>query len=419
MSMFKRILAGILSAVIVFSSFSPAVNAAEITGAVQEEIVEETSAEELVEENVEEKAVEELETESEPETESEQEVKPEVFVVEEEITEVIEYATGTEGEKTVVEEVEDMVEQISLVNAQMMDPNLELGDIAQIEVKSKEFGRIATQNAKNVILQKIREEERKVIFDEYNSKEKDVVTGIIQRYVGKNVSINLGKADALLTESEQIKGESYVPTERIKVYILEVKSTSKGPKILVSRTHPELVKRLFESEVTEVKDGIVEIKSISREAGSRTKIAVWSNDPDVDPVGACVGMNGARVNTIVEELRGEKIDIITWDENPAILIQNALSPAKVISVIADGDEKTAKVVVPDYQLSLAIGKEGQNARLAARLTGFKIDIKSETQARESGDFMDYENDYLDEEYYDEDEYYDEEYNEEGYNEDEE
>ena len=319
-------------------------------------------------------------------------------------------------EKTVVEEVEDLVEQISLVNAQMIDPKYELGDIVQIEVKSKEFGRIATQNAKNVILQKIREEERKVIFDEYNSKEKDIVTGVIQRYVGKNVSINLGKADALLTESEQIKGEEYVPTERIKVYVLEVKATSKGPKILVSRTHPELVKRLFESEVTEVKDGIVEIKSISREAGSRTKIAVWSNDPDVDPVGACVGMNGARVNTIVDELRGEKIDIVTWDENPAILIQNALSPAKVISVIADGDEKTAKVVVPDYQLSLAIGKEGQNARLAARLTGFKIDIKSETQAREAGDFMDYENDYVDDEYYDDEEYYEEGYDEEGYEE---
>ena len=318
-------------------------------------------------------------------------------------------------EKTVVEEVEDLVEQISLVNAQMIDPKYELGDIVQIEVKSKEFGRIATQNAKNVILQKIREEERKVIYDEYNSKEKDIVTGVIQRYVGKNVSINLGKADALLTEGEQIKGEEYVPTERIKLYVLEVKSTSKGPKILVSRTHPELVKRLFESEVTEVKDGIVEIKSISREAGSRTKIAVWSNDPDVDPVGACVGMNGARVNAIVDELRGEKIDIVTWDENPAILIQNALSPAKVISVIADGDEKTAKVVVPDYQLSLAIGKEGQNARLAARLTGFKIDIKSETQAREAGDFMDYENDYVDDEYYDE-EYYEEGYDEEGYEE---
>ena len=312
-------------------------------------------------------------------------------------------------EKTVVETVEDPIEQISLQNAQMINGKYTLGDIVQVEVKSKEFGRIATQNAKNVILQKIREEERNVIYDEYFSMEKEVVTGVVQRYVGRNVSINLGKADALLTESEQIKGETFQPTERIKVYILEVKATSKGPKILVSRTHPELVKRLFESEVSEVRDGIVEIKAISREAGSRTKIAVWSNDPDVDPVGACVGLNGARVNAIVNELRGEKIDIITWDENPAILIQNALSPAKVISVIADADEKAAKVVVPDYQLSLAIGKEGQNARLAARLTGFKIDIKSETQARESGDFLDYENDYEDDEY--DDNY---EYDEEGY-----
>ena len=211
----------------------------------------------------------------------------------------------------------------------------------------------------------------------------------------------------MLTENEQVKGEVFKPTERIKLYVVEVKNTTKGPKILVSRTHPELVKRLFESEVTEVKDGIVEIKSIAREAGSRTKIAVWSNDPDVDPVGACVGMNGARVNAIVNELRGEKIDIINWNENPAMLIENALSPAKVISVIADDEEKTAKVVVPDYQLSLAIGKEGQNARLAARLTGFKIDIKSETQARESGDFMDYVNDY-------EDEDYEEDYDGEGY-----
>ena len=315
-------------------------------------------------------------------------------------------------EKTVVEEVEDPIEQISLVNAQMINRKYELGDVVQVEVKSKEFGRIATQNAKNVILQKIREEERKVIYDEYNGLEKEVVTGIVQRYVGRNVSINLGKADALLTESEQIKGEVFQPTERIKVYILEVKATPKGPKILVSRTHPELVKRLFESEVAEVREGIVEIKAISREAGSRTKIAVWSNDPDVDPVGACVGMNGARVNAIVNELRGEKIDIITWDENPAILIQNALSPAKVISVIADADEKAAKVVVPDYQLSLAIGKEGQNARLAARLTGFKIDIKSETQARESGDFIDYENDYEDD-YEDEDGYYEEDYASDG------
>ena len=305
-------------------------------------------------------------------------------------------------EKKVVEKVEDPVEEISLVNAKMIDSKYELDDIVNVEVKSKEFGRIATQNAKNVILQKIREEERKVLFDEYYSKEKDIVTGIVQRYVGKNVSINLGKVDAILTENEQVKGEVFQPTERIKVYILEVKSTSKGPRVLVSRTHPELVKRLFESEVAEVKDGTVEIKAIAREAGSRTKIVVWSNDPDVDPVGACVGMNGARVNAIVNELRGEKIDIITWNENPAMLIENALSPAKVISVIADAEEKAAKVVVPDYQLSLAIGKEGQNARLAARLTGFKIDIKSETQAREAGDFFDYENEYEDDEYYDED-----------------
>ena len=310
-------------------------------------------------------------------------------------------------EKTVVEQVEDPCTEISLANAKMEDSKYELGDIVNVEVKSKEFGRIATQNAKNVILQKIREEERKVLYSQYYSMEKDVVTGIVQRYVGKNVSINLGRADAILTENEQVKGEVFQPTERIKVYILEVKATPKGPKILVSRTHPELVKRLFESEVTEVKDGIVEIKSIAREAGSRTKIAVWSNDPDVDPVGACVGMNGARVNAIVNELRGEKIDIINWNENPAMLIENALSPAKVISVIADDEEKTAKVVVPDYQLSLAIGKEGQNARLAARLTGFKIDIKSETQARESGDFMDYVNDY-------EDEDYEEDYDGEGY-----
>ena len=311
------------------------------------------------------------------------------------------------AEKTVVEKVEDDVTEISLANARMIDSEYNLGDVVNVEVKSKEFGRIATQNAKNVILQKIREEERKAIYSEYYSMEKDVVTGIVQRYVGKNISINLGKADAILTENEQVKGEVFKPTERIKVYILEVKSTPKGPKIMVSRTHPESVKRLCESEVTEVKDGIVEIKSIAREAGSRTKIAVYSNDPDVDPVGACVGMNGARVNAIVSELRGEKIDIINWNENPAMLIENALSPAKVISVIADGEEKSAKVVVPDYQLSLAIGKEGQNARLAARLTGFKIDIKSETQAREAGDFIDYENDYEDEYYEDGEEYYDE------------
>ncbi len=319
---------------------------------------------------------------------------------------------GVVAEKTVVENVEDPVLEISLANARMIDSKYDLGDIVQVPIQSKQFGRIATQNAKNVILQKIREEERKVLYDEYYQKEHDVVTGVVQRYLGRNVSINLGKVDALLNENEQVKGETFRPTERIKLYVLEVKDTTRGPKILVSRTHPELVKRLFEEEVTEVREGIVEIRSIAREAGSRTKIAVSSNDPDVDAVGACVGMNGSRVNAIVDELRGEKIDIISWDENPALLIENALSPAKVISVLADPDEKTALVIVPDYQLSLAIGKEGQNARLAARLTGFKIDIKSETQAREAGDFEYYQSE---EEY--EDEYPEEEYPEGGYPED--
>ena len=303
-------------------------------------------------------------------------------------------------EKTVVDEVMDDVEEISLEDAKNIDKKYEIGDIVQIPVESKSFGRIATQNAKNLILQKIREEERKVIYDQYFEKEKDIVTGIVQRYVGRNISVNLGKVDAMLTENEQVKGEVFQPTERIKLYVVEVKNTTKGPKILVSRTHPELVKRLFEAEVTEVRDGVVEIRSIAREAGSRTKIAVWSNDPDVDPVGACVGMNGARVNTIVNELRGEKIDIINWSDNPGILIENALSPAKVISVMADPDEKTASVIVPDYQLSLAIGKEGQNARLAARLTGYKIDIKSETQARELGLFEEMGIDYQEEGVYD-------------------
>ena len=319
------------------------------------------------------------------------------------------------AEKEVVsaaEDVEDGCLQISLDDAREISGKAEVGDVIHVEIKSKEFGRIATQNAKNVILQKIREEERSVIFNQYYEKEKDVVTGVVQRYVGKNISINLGKADAMLSESEMVRGEVFRPTERIKVYILEVKNTPKGPRINVSRTHPELVKRLFESEVTEIKDGTVEIKSIAREAGSRTKIAVWSNNPNVDPVGACVGMNGARVNAIVEELRGEKIDIINWDENPGLLIQNALSPAKIVAVFADPDERTAKVVVPDYQLSLAIGKEGQNARLAARLTGYKIDIKSETQAKDAHGFR-YE-DYLDEEEYEDGEYAESEYEEGGY-----
>ena len=294
------------------------------------------------------------------------------------------------AEKEVVEKMDpeenDPLLQISLAEAKMMDPKCQVGDIVHVPIKSKEFGRIATQNAKNVILQKIREEERKVLYKEYFSMEKEVMTGTVTRFLGRNISINLGRVDAILNESEQVKGEELHPTDRIKVYILEVKDTPKGPRVSVSRTHPDLVKRLFEEEVAEVKDGIVEIKAIAREAGSRTKIAVASNDPNVDPVGACVGVNGARVNSIVNELKGEKIDIINWDDNPAYLIENALSPAKVICVVADEDEKEAQVIVPGYQLSLAIGKEGQNARLAARLTGYKIDIKSETQAREMGLF---------------------------------
>ena len=304
------------------------------------------------------------------------------------------------AEKEVVEEVEDPVMQISLAEAQMKDPRNKLGDLERVPIESKSFGRIATQNAKNVILQKIREEERSMQFNEWYSKEKDIVTGIVQRYLGRNVSINLGRVDAILNEAEQVKGEVFKPTERIKVLVLEVKDTPKGPRISVSRTHPDLVKRLFEEEVTEVKDGTVEIKAIAREAGSRTKIAVWSNDPNVDPVGACVGVNGSRVNSIVNELRGEKIDIIIWDENAAFLIENALSPAKVICVVADEEAREALVIVPDYQLSLAIGKEGQNARLAARLTGYKIDIKSETQAREQGLFEQMGIDYQEEGVYD-------------------
>ncbi|MBQ7481376.1 MAG: transcription termination/antitermination protein NusA [Lachnospiraceae bacterium] len=321
------------------------------------------------------------------------------------------------AEKTVVEsrdDVEDPVLEIALADAKLIKEDAQVGDIVEVDINSKEFGRIAATNAKNVILQKIREEERAVQFNQFHEKERDIVTGIVQRYVGRNISIDLGKADALLSENEQVKSEHLRPTDRVKVYIYEVKDTTKGPKILVSRTHPELVKKLFESEVTEVRDGTVEIKAIAREAGSRTKIAVWSNNPDVDPVGACVGMNGSRVNAIVDELRGEKIDIICWDENPGILIENALSPAKVVFVIADGDEKTAKVVVPDTQLSLAIGKEGQNARLAARLTGFKIDIKSETQAKDAPGFR--LEDYYDDEgeYYEEGEYDESMYDEEGY-----
>ena len=295
-------------------------------------------------------------------------------------------------EKTVVENEEDIVDpvtEVSLEEAKTVAKKAKVGDVVRFELESKEFGRIAPQQAKSVILQKIREEERNVVFDQYYSKQNNIVVGVVQRYIGKNISINLGKADAMLNESEQVKGEHFRPTDRIQVYITEVKNTPKGPKILVSRTHPGFVKRLFESEVSEIRDGIVEIKGIAREPGSRTKMSVYSKDENVDPVGACVGLNGARVNAVVDELGGEKIDIINWSVDSNELIQNALSPAQVIAVAVNEEDpksKEAMVIVPDTQLSLAIGKEGQNARLAAKLTGFKIDIKSESQAREAFGF---------------------------------
>lgn len=284
------------------------------------------------------------------------------------------------AEKTVVDEVENPLLEISLEDARSIYPMCEAGEIVRLAAESKEFSRIATQNAKNVLLQSLREKEKDNIFEEFAAKENNIAVGVVQRFNDKSVIINMGKADGILNENEQVKGERLRINEHIKVYVLEVKNTKKNLRILVSRTHPELVRKLFEQEVAEVKDGTVEIMSIAREAGSRTKMAVISNDPDVDPVGACVGLNGMRVNNVVAELKGEKIDIINWSDNPAELIENALSPAKVISVLADEEERTATVIVPDYQLSLAIGKEGQNARLAARLTNFKIDILNETQA---------------------------------------
>ena len=273
--------------------------------------------------------------------------------------------------------LEDEITQMGLTEATLKFGDVAVGDTVSTEVTPKNFGRIAAQKAKQVVVQKIREEERKVLYIQYLEKEREVITGIVQRYSGNNVCINLGKVDAILLESEQVKGERFKPTEHIKLYVVEVKDTTKGPRITVSRSHPEFVKRLFEEEVTEIQDGEVEIKSIAREAGSRTKMAVYTENPNIDAVGACVGMNGDRVNAIVEELRGEKIDIITWSEEPAVLIENALSPAKVLSVTVNEEDKTARVIVPGEQLSLAIGKEGQNARLVAKLTGYKIDIKTE------------------------------------------
>jgi len=286
-------------------------------------------------------------------------------------------AVGVFAQLEVVEDdmIEDKVLQMGLSEANLKYGDVAVGETVEVEVTPKNFGRIAAQKAKQVVVQKIREEERKVLYVQFLEKEREVITGVVQRYSGRNICIHLGKVDAILMESEQVPGEHFRPTEHIKLYVVEVKDTPKGPRITVSRTHPEFVKRLFEEEVMEIQDGTVEIKSIAREAGSRTKIAVYTQNPNVDAVGACVGMNGNRVNAIVEELRGEKIDIIDWSESPAVLIENALSPAKVTSVEVNEEDKTARVIVEENQLSLAIGKEGQNARLAAKLTGFKIDIK--------------------------------------------
>lgn len=285
--------------------------------------------------------------------------------------------------KTIVEQVEDDRLEISLDDARKIDPAYMVEDVLEIEVTPRDFGRIAAQTAKQVVVQRIREAERGIIYEEFSNRFNDILTGIVQRIEQKNVFIDLGKTEAVLPPTEQMFGEEYAHGDRVKTYVIEVKRTSKGPQIMVSRTHPGLLKRLFELEVPEIHDGIVEIKSVAREPGMRSKIAVYSRDEEVDSVGACVGPKGMRVQTIVDELRGEKIDIVKWDADPAVYISNALSPAKVVSVEVDEASKISKVVVPDYQLSLAIGKEGQNARLAAKLTGWKIDIKSESQAAEA------------------------------------
>ncbi|GGH82091.1 N utilization substance protein A [Pullulanibacillus pueri] len=288
------------------------------------------------------------------------------------------------AQKDVVEEVEDPRLQISLDEAKEINPQYEIGDVIELEVTPRNFGRIAAQTAKQVVTQRVREAERGVIYSEYIDREDDIMTGIVQRQDPRYIYVDLGRLEALLPAAEQMPTESYRPHDRIKVYITKVENTTKGPSVLVSRTHPGLLKRLFELEVPEIYDGTVEIKSIAREAGDRSKIAVHAEDPEVDPVGSCVGQRGARVQAIVDELKGEKIDIVRWSEDPVEYVANALSPSKVVEVIVNEDEKATTVVVPDYQLSLAIGKRGQNARLAAKLTGWKIDIKSESEAEELG-----------------------------------
>lgn len=290
------------------------------------------------------------------------------------------------SQKTVVEEVENEQEEISLEDAHEIDPNYVVEDIIEVEITPKDFGRIAAQAAKQVVTQRVREAERGVIYSAFSDREDDVMTGIIQRKDHRFVYVNLDEIEAKLAEAEQMPTEEYIVHDRMKVYVTKVENTSKGPQIFVSRAHPGLLKRLFEMEVPEIYDGIVEIKSVAREAGDRSKISVAADDPEIDPVGSCVGQRGQRVQAIVDELKGEKIDIVEWSEDPVEYVSNALSPSKVVNVLVNEEEKSTTVIVPDYQLSLAIGKRGQNARLAAKLTGWKIDIKSESSAREEGIF---------------------------------
>ena len=284
--------------------------------------------------------------------------------------------------KDVVEEVTNDVTEISLAQARAINPDYVIGDVVEIEMTPANFGRIAAQTAKQVVMQRLREAERGIVYDEYMNRKSDIVTGIVQRVEGRNVFVDIGRAEALLMPTEQMPTEEYNYGDTLRAYIIEVKRTARGPQILLSRTHPELLKKLFELQVPEMQEGVVEIKSIAREAGSRSKVAVYSSEERVDPIGACVGPHYMRVQAVVDELAGEKIDIVKWSDDPATYIANSLNPAKVISVAVNEAEKVSRVIVPDYQLSLAIGKEGQNARLAAKLTGWKIDIKSESQAQE-------------------------------------
>lgn len=285
--------------------------------------------------------------------------------------------------RDIVIEVTDPLGEVSLEDARAIDPEYELGDVVEYQVTPRDFGRIAAQTAKQVVVQRIREAERGMIYDDYINRQGEIITGLIQRLSNETVFVNMGKTEGILAVTEQVRGEKYIVNSRLKFYIMDVKKTTKGPQIYLSRSHPGLVKRLFELEVPEIQDGIVEIRSIAREAGSRTKMAVYTDDPNLDPVGACVGARGSRVQAVVDELFGEKIDITEWSSDPHELIAGALSPAKVEKVMINADEKTAMVIVPDYQLSLAIGKEGQNVRLAAKLCGWKIDIKSHTQYMDS------------------------------------